>query len=173
MIVPPPTPKRPLNAPAAVPTKASLSRRFVSSATAGDTNPPVFSAHDPERLLAPFLAAPERCAVLTDLDGTLAPIVAKPEDAAVPDETRELLAELADRFAVVACVTGRRALEAREMVGAQSVVYLGNQGFEELRPGEDEPLLDPAAGPTGDRAAKFLDGLDAAKLERLGIRRED
>jgi trehalose 6-phosphate phosphatase len=126
-----------------------------------------------EALLAPFKAAPERCAVLMDVDGTLAPIVDRPEDAAVPEETATALAALADKYALVACVTGRRALEARRMVGIPDLIYAGNQGFELLRPGEDEPRLDPAAVPSGDRAAKFLEGLDASKLERLGVRRED
>ena len=130
-------------------------------------------SQDEKRLLAPFLEAPERCAVLMDVDGTLAPIVDRPEDAAVPEETSRLLADIASRYAVVACVTGRRALEARRMVGVPELTYAGNQGFELLQPGEDEPHLDPAAAPSGDRAQKFLDGLDAGKLERLGIRRED
>ena len=108
-----------------------------------------------------------------DVDGTLAPIVDRPEDAAVPGETSDLLAALARRYAVVACVTGRRALEARQMVGVPELIYAGNQGFELLLPDEDEPRLDPAAAPSGDRAAKFLDGLDANRLERLGLRRED
>lgn len=126
-----------------------------------------------EALLEPFLAAPERCAVLMDVDGTLAPIVDRPEDAAVPEVTTGILAELAARYALVACVTGRRALEARRMVGVPELVYVGNQGFELLRPGEDVPRLDPAAAPGGDRARKFLAGLDPQKFERLGVRRED
>lgn len=108
-----------------------------------------------------------------DVDGTLAPIVDRPEDAAVPEETTRLLARLAGRYGLVACVTGRRALEARRMVGVPELVYLGNQGFEALRPGEDEPVLDPAAEPGGDRARAFLDGMEAEPFERLGIRRED
>ena len=123
-------------------------------------------------LFEPLIAAPERCAVLMDVDGTLAPIVDRPEDAAVPKETAGVLAELASRFALVACVTGRRALEARKMVGVPQLVYLGNQGFEQLRPGEDEARLDPAV-PSGDRARKFLEGLDPARFERAGIRQED
>jgi trehalose 6-phosphate phosphatase len=126
-----------------------------------------------EGLLAPFKAAPERCAVLMDVDGTLAPIVDRPEDAVVPAEASKALAALAGKYALVACVTGRRALEARRMVGVPELVYAGNQGFELLRPGDDEARLDPAAAPGGDRAAKFLDGLDAEKLERFGVRRED
>ena len=131
----------------------------------------LLAEHD--ALLAPFLSAPERCAVLMDVDGTLAPIVDRPEHAAVPAETTAALAALADRFALVACVTGRRALEARRMVGVPDLVYVGNQGFEHLLPGEDEPKLDPVAGPRVGRAASFLGGLDWERLAGLGVRRED
>ena len=123
-------------------------------------------------LLEPFLARPERCAVLTDVDGTLAPIVDRPEDARVPAQVTALLERLADRYALVACVTGRRALEARRMVGAD-LVYVGNQGFELLLPGDDEPALDPAALPRGQRAAEFIAGLDWDRLAALGLRSED
>jgi trehalose 6-phosphate phosphatase len=122
--------------------------------------------------LEPFLARPERCAVLTDVDGTLAPIVDRPQDARVPPETTAVLKRLAERFALVACVTGRRALEARRMVGAD-LVYVGNQGFELLRPGDDEPALDPAAEPRGRRVADFIAALDWGRLSELGLRRED
>lgn len=131
------------------------------------------AADQSNHLLAPFFAEPERCAVLTDVDGTLAPIVDRPEDAAVPRETTRVLRALAARFALVACVTGRRALEARQMVGAPELVYVGNQGFELLMPGQDEPLLDPAAKPRGQRAAEFLAGLDWDRLGRVGVRQED
>jgi trehalose 6-phosphate phosphatase len=126
-----------------------------------------------ESLLQPFIAAPERCAVLMDIDGTLAPIVDLPEDAAVPPETSAALERLAGRFALVGCVTGRRALEARRMVGVPSLVYAGNQGFEILRPGDEHPGVDPAAGPRAGRVAEFLDGLDWSRLGALGVRRED
>lgn len=133
------------------------------------------SALDPATMtfLAPFLAEPERCAVLTDVDGTLAPIVDTPEEAAVPGSTAEVLRELTRRFAVVACVTGRRALEARDMVGVPEIAYLGNQGFELLEPGAAEPILDPAAKPRGGRAAEFLATLDWDALTEAGVRQED
>jgi trehalose 6-phosphate phosphatase len=124
-------------------------------------------------LLEPFRARPDRCAVFTDIDGTLAPIVERHEDARVPAETTALLEELAGRYALVACVTGRRAPEARRMVGVEGIVYAANHGFELLRPGEDEPFLDPAARPRGMRTTDFVTALDWARLEPLGIRRED
>jgi trehalose-phosphatase len=42
-------------------------------------------------------SAPERAAVLLDVDGTLAPIAERPEDAAVPEETRAVLRDLVAR----------------------------------------------------------------------------
>ena len=123
--------------------------------------------------LEPLLTDPARAAVLTDVDGTLAPIVARPEEAAVPARASAVLAELSARFGLVGCISGRRALEARRLVGVEGIAYAGNHGFELLLPGEEEPRLDPAvAGREGD-AASFLAGLDAAKLEAVELRRED
>ena len=59
------------------------------------------------------------------------------------------------------------------MVGVPSLVYVGNQGFEILTPGDDEPHVDPAAGPGADRARTFLAGLKTSKFAELGVRRED
>ena len=57
--------------------------------------------------LARLREAPDRAAILLDIDGTLAPIVERPEDAAVPDETREVLRGLVERYALVGAITGR------------------------------------------------------------------
>ena len=87
-------------------------------------------------------AAPERAAVLLDVDGVLAPIVARPEDAAVPAETSAELIRLAGRYALVACVSGRTGEDARRLVGVGGVVYAGSHGLE-LDPEADrwiEPL---------------------------------
>ncbi len=111
--------------------------------------------------------------MLTDVDGTLAPIVDRPEDAEVPLETSEILRRLAGIYPLVACVTGRRALEARDMVGVADLVYVGNQGFELLLPGKDVPEIDPAAGPRGSSAADFLSELDWEELGAVGVRQED
>src|SRR6059058_1306466 len=48
--------------------------------------------------LARLREDPGGAAILLDIDGTLAPIVARPEDSAVPDETREVLRGLVDRY---------------------------------------------------------------------------
>jgi trehalose 6-phosphate phosphatase len=80
--------------------------------------------------------APERAAIFLDVDGTLAPIVPRPEDARVPDETRAEVARLAERYALVACVSGRTGEDARRMVGVDEVRYVGAHGLE-LAPDAD------------------------------------
>ena len=97
-----------------------------------------------ESLLAPLRQNPAAAAVLTDIDGTLAPIVERPELAAVPKDASAVLAELTGRYGLVGCVSGRRAEEARELVGVAGLGYAGNHGLELLLPGEDELRFDPA-----------------------------
>lgn len=118
-------------------------------------------------------ADPGRTAILTDVDGTLAPIVERPEQAAVPERARQLLAELSGRFALVGCISGRRALEARRLVGVERLAYAGNHGLELLLPGEERPRLDASLRGAEDAAAAFIAGLDANALAETGIRLED
>ena len=126
-----------------------------------------------EAILEPLRAEPDRAAILCDIDGTLAPIVADPEAASVPSAARELLRELARRFRLVACVTGRRASFARRMVGVSELTYAGNHGLELLAPGDSEPRLDPALGRRGAAAAAFAARLDWPRLEAVGLQLED
>jgi trehalose 6-phosphate phosphatase len=81
-------------------------------------------------LLAPLREAPERAAILLDVDGTLAPIVPRPEDARVPPETQAELERLAERYALVACVSGRASADAAATVGVEGLVYVGTHGLE-------------------------------------------
>jgi trehalose 6-phosphate phosphatase len=80
--------------------------------------------------LARIAAEPEQAGLFLDIDGVLAPIVPSPDDARVPDETREVLRNLADRYALVACVTGRPSDDAREIVGVPGLTYVGEHGLE-------------------------------------------
>jgi trehalose-phosphatase len=126
-----------------------------------------------DRLLAPLREDPKAAAILTDVDGTIAPIVQKPADAEVPEHTRELLRALADRFALVACLSGRRALDARRVVGLEQLAYSGNHGFELLLPGDEQVRPDPSLDGHEDDAPRFVEGLDRSELDRVGIRVED
>ncbi|HEU4598298.1 MAG TPA: trehalose-phosphatase [Solirubrobacterales bacterium] len=116
---------------------------------------------------------PEHAAILTDVDGTLAPIVPRPQEAAVPARASEALRRLSERYGLVGCVSGRRAEEARRLVGVEGIAYAGNHGLELLLPGEREPRIDPALeGHEGDAAA-FLAELGPATLAEAELRLED
>src|SRR3954453_23015676 len=122
--------------------------------------------------LAPLRAEPGRAAILTDVDGTLAPIVERAEDAAVPAAAREALAALGKRYALVGCISGRRAKEARRLVGLGALAYAGNHGLEVLMPGDEEPRPDASVAGREQEAAGFLGRIDG-RLEAAGLRRED
>ena len=95
-----------------------------------------------EEFLEPVRRDPSRSAILLDVDGVLAPIVPQPDDAHMPETTRRPLIEVARRYGTVACVSGRRASDARRIVALGSIAYLGNHGSEVLRPGATGPELD-------------------------------
>lgn len=136
--------------------------------------------HDPETgggdwvtSLAPLRSEPGRTAILTDVDGTLAPIVERSEDAAVPATARQALAALAERYALVGCISGRRAEEARRLVGLDSLAYAGNHGLELLLPGDERPRADPSIAGRESEAAEFLAAVDGDRLGAAGLRQED
>jgi trehalose 6-phosphate phosphatase len=99
--------------------------------------------------LAPLSSAPERSAIVLDVDGTLAPIVPRPELAAVPDETRAALERLVERYLLVACVSGRAGADARRLVGVEGIDYVGNHGLE----------LDPRAAELAGEIRRFRDAV--------------
>jgi trehalose 6-phosphate phosphatase len=123
--------------------------------------------------LGPLRADPARAAILFDIDGTLAPIVELAADARVPERTRQLLAEIARRYGVVACVSGRRASEARAMVAIGTISYLGSHGAEILRAGWTEPVVDQEVEDWAERIHEFAREADTADLRRRRIRLED
>jgi trehalose 6-phosphate phosphatase len=123
--------------------------------------------------LAPLRDEPARAAVLLDIDGTLAPIVEHAADAHVPEPTRQLLIEIARRYGVVACVSGRQASEARAMVSIGSISYLGSHGAELLRAGATEAVLDPSVEQWARRIEQFARESDTADLRRSRVRVED
>jgi trehalose 6-phosphate phosphatase len=123
--------------------------------------------------LAPLRENPARAAILFDIDGTLAPIVEQPSEARLPERTRQLLIELARRYGVVACVSGRRASEARALVAIGTISYLGSHGAELLRAGWTEPVLDPSLEDWARRIHEFGREADTSDLRRRRVRLED
>jgi trehalose-phosphatase len=84
----------------------------------------------PRELLSRIAEAPQRTALLFDVDGVLAPIVDVPHEAAVPAETRAELRRLHAAYALVACISGRPGADARRIVGLAELVYVGEHGLE-------------------------------------------
>lgn len=123
--------------------------------------------------LEPLRADPARSAVLLDVDGTLAPIVRHAEDAHVPEHTRAPLIAIARRYGLVACVSGRRAAEARRIVSLGTITYVGNHGAEVLRGGSTEVELDPEVAPWASAVAGFAAEQETGTLHRLRVRVED
>jgi trehalose 6-phosphate phosphatase len=123
--------------------------------------------------LAPLRAEPARAAVLLDVDGTLAPIVRHADDAAVPEATRTLLIQIARRYGCVACVSGRRASNARQIVSLGTIAYVGNHGAEILKPGRTQVDVDREAGAWQRRVHQFAEAAYGEDMQRLRIRLED
>jgi len=123
--------------------------------------------------LAPLRANPTAAAILLDIDGTLAPIVQHASDAHVPEPTRQLLIAVSRRYGLVACVSGRRASEARAMVAIGAISYVGSHGAELLRAGWTEAVLDPSVEHWARRIRDFGREADTADLRRRRVRFED
>lgn len=124
------------------------------------------------RALAEFSENRDSSALLFDIDGTLAPIAERPDGAAVDPEIAAGLDRLAASYALVACITGRHALEARQIVGAKRIDYVGLHGIERLAPGQGEPEVD-ARALAGGEAIKAVSDAHSAAIEAAGLRVED
>jgi trehalose 6-phosphate phosphatase len=123
--------------------------------------------------LEPLRSDPGHGAVLFDIDGTLAPIVRHAADAHVPEATRTLLIEIAKRYRVAGCVSGRRAATARQIVAIGTLAYVGNHGGELLRPGATAPEVDPELAAWTARIRDFAARALGAESHRLRVRSED
>jgi trehalose 6-phosphate phosphatase len=126
-----------------------------------------------EDALVPLRSDPAGTAILMDIDGTLSPIVENAADATVPESTRQLLIATSRRYGLVACVSGRRASEARAMVSIGAITYLGSHGAELLQAGWTDARLDPALRQWIEPLGKFAAAQDAGELRRARVRIED
>jgi trehalose 6-phosphate phosphatase len=96
-----------------------------------------------------------RAGLVTDIDGTISAIVARPEEAMVLPLARTALAGLKQRLTLVAVVTGRSVADARQMVGIDDIIYVGNHGLEVYANGRAETVAE--ARPWVPRLAAVLD----------------
>jgi trehalose 6-phosphate phosphatase len=115
--------------------------------------------------------------LLLDIDGTISPIAPTPEAARLLPGMPALLERAAAVFDVLAAVSGRGAADARRMVGAERLLYIGNHGMERWLPGESAPeivpevkLYLPAIAQALDEAERDLTPrLAGVRIERKGI----
>ncbi len=105
-------------------------------------------------------------AVLLDFDGVLAPIVDDPAAARPDAAAAAAVRALAAALPLVACVTGRQALQARGLLGVGEIAYTGLHGAEILRPGEDAPQVPEAFAADASAVAGIL---AAARAEPAGL----
>ena len=134
---------------------------------------PAPTAETVAEALRPLTESPERAAIFLDVDGTLAPIVQRAEDAHVPEKTARLLAALAHRYALVACVSGRAAADARRLVGVGGIFYAGAHGAELLEPGATRATVLPAFEAWAARVQGFAASRDDPDLRPLRVRIEN
>jgi trehalose 6-phosphate phosphatase len=123
--------------------------------------------------LEPIRSDTAHSAVLLDIDGTLAPIVRHAVDAHVPESTRSVLIEVAKRYKLVGCVSGRRANTARQIVAIGTIAYVGNHGGELLRPGATRPEVDPDLEAWTARIRDFAARAYTSDHQRIRVRSED
>jgi trehalose 6-phosphate phosphatase len=114
---------------------------------------------DPLDALDRLSEEPGRAALFLDVDGVLAPIVPRPEDARVPEDTRAELRRLNERYALVACISGRDGADAQRVVGIPELVYVGNHGLE----------LDDEAAEWRERLQRFLADVGWPATENKGL----
>ena len=110
--------------------------------------------------------------LLLDVDGTLAPIAPRPEYAALPNDTRQILADLTAAANVrVVAISGRSAEDARRLVDVPGVWIIGNHGIEVAAPGEAPSARDAVAGfadsvaEAAGRAERIADTLPGVIVE--------
>lgn len=121
---------------------------------------------------AEFLAQSRHAGVFFDFDGTLSEIVSQPEEARPFVGIRELLTTLAERIALVAVVSGRRAADLIQWLGSDIEIW-GLHGAETTRGGKVQ--LAEELKPFVPLMRKVRDECQDAitRMELTGVRVED
>ena len=84
-----------------------------------------------------------------------------------------LLIEIAQRYGLVGCVSGRRASTARQIVAIGTIAYVGNHGGELLRPRATQAEVDPELVAWTARVRAFAQRAMTPERQRLRVRSED
>jgi len=76
--------------------------------------------------------------LITDVDGTISETAPTPQEAEVSPLCRQYLSTLCNQIALVAAISGRPAIEAKNMIKIDRMVYIGNHGLERWTEGHSE-----------------------------------
>ena len=68
--------------------------------------------------------------LITDVDGTISQTAPTPQEAEISSLCRHYLSILCEHLALVAAISGRPAVEVKNMVRIDGMVYIGNHGLE-------------------------------------------
>jgi trehalose-phosphatase len=108
-----------------------------------------------------------RPAVFLDYDGTLSPIAPRPELAILPQETREVVRRLSERYPV-AILSGRGREDVASMVGLDGIAYAGSHGYDIAGPGFQHEVGEGIPETIDSAAAELsreLSGLEGVIVE--------
>ncbi len=109
--------------------------------------------------------------LFTDVDGTLAEITPAYAEASVSPRIVERLERLCKLLPAVVAVSGRPALQARDMVGVEGMVYYGAHGLERWERGqvctvvEDADQVRRLMSEVSQGLSGELEGLSGVELE--------
>ncbi|MDI6716606.1 MAG: trehalose-phosphatase [Actinomycetota bacterium] len=84
---------------------------------------------------------PTEVGIFSDLDGTLCRIYEVPADAVITPEVKQILKSLTEKYALTCIVTGRDSDDARQIVGLDKIIYVGNHGLEWIENGKQHYAL--------------------------------
>ena len=80
--------------------------------------------------------------LITDVDGTISQTAPTPQQAEVSPLCRRYLSALCNHLALVAAISGRPAVQVKDMIGIDRMVYIGNHGLERWVGGHSEFVKD-------------------------------
>ena len=95
--------------------------------------------------------------LITDVDGTISQTAPTPQQAKVSPLCRHYLSLLCNQLALVAAISGRPAIQVKDMIKIDGLVYIGNHGLERWTEGHSRFTID----------AQYYSGVIKAAIEEL------
>ena len=85
--------------------------------------------------------------LITDVDDTISQTAPTPQQAKVTPLCRQYLSVLCNHLALTAAISGRPAIQVKDMIGIDGMVYIGNHGLERWTNGHSEFIKDAQGYP--------------------------